>query len=301
MTDSIRGSIWGLIVGDALGVPVEFCDREERREDPVTDMREYGSHRQPRGTWSDDSSMMLATLDSIADCGEINCDDIMERFASWLFDGEYTPYGETFDYGGATYTAISRYRNGAAPSDCGGRGECDNGNGSLMRILPAVLFWMTKGDASDTDPVQKVSALTHAHPVSKAGCSLYSQYIEAIAHGKDLNTVVWQEHEGINAYHRLRELRSFAALPEEEIKSGGYVVSTLEAAIWCFLNTGSYAECVLKAVNLGHDTDTTAAVAGSIAGAYYGTDGIPADWLGCIAEKDRIADMISRFEEVLNN
>ena len=180
MTDYIKGSIWGLIVGDALGVPVEFKEREALRKHPVTDMMEYGTHYQPKGTWSDDSSMMLCTLDSLGDKGEIDYDDIMARFASWLFEGEYTPYGETFDYGGATCRAIERYRNGVAPLECGGCSERDNGNGSLMRILPVALYQFEKYQhfvhcdrPAIIQPICRVSALTHAHPISLLGCGLY--------------------------------------------------------------------------------------------------------------------------------
>lgn len=304
--DCISGSIWGLIVGDALGVPAEFKSREHLREKPVTDMTGYGTHHQPKGTWSDDSSMMLCTLDSLGK-GEIDYDDIMSKFVKWLFDGEYTPYGEVFDCGVTTYAAISRYKNGAAPTECGGRGERDNGNGSLMRILPAALYQLEHGDTDNADIVCKASALTHAHPVSMAGCCLYTQMLAAVIRFKCGETeygsmidalsaaVVRNDRDGTERYSRLIDMRAFAALPEDGIKSGGYVVSTLEAAFWCFLNTDSYADCVLKAVNLGGDTDTTAAVAGSVAGAYYGMDGIPAEWLECIARREWIAELIDRF------
>lgn len=315
MTDRrkyIAGSVRGLIVGDALGVPVEFRDREYLRENPVTDMMEYGTHHQPKGTWSDDSSMMLCTLDSISK-GEIDCDDIMSKFAKWKYDGEYTPYGEVFDCGITTSEALAKYRNGAAPMECGGRGERDNGNGSLMRILPAALYQIEHGDPDNADIVRKVSALTHAHPVSMAGCELYTEILGAIIrfrYGESksgsildaMSAAFARNHcEGIGHYYRLEDMRAFAALPEDKIKSGGYVVSTLEAALWCFLNTDNYADCVLKAVNLGGDTDTTAAVAGSIAGAYYGVEGIPAEWIECIARKEWIAELIDRFEVVINS
>lgn len=140
-----------------------------------------------------------------------------------------------------------------------------------------------------------------------AGCCLYTQMLAAVIRFKCGETeygsiidalsasVVRNDCDGTERYSRLNDMRAFAALPEDEIKSGGYVVSTLEAAFWCFLNTDSYADCVLKAINLGGDTDTTAAVAGSIAGAYYGMDGIPAEWLECIARREWIAELIDRF------
>ena len=333
MTDYINGSIWGLVVGDALGVPVEFKEREILRKHPVTDMMEYGSHYQPKGTWSDDSSMMLCTLDSLGDKGGIDYDDIMARFASWLYEGEYTPYGETFDYGGATCRAIERYRHGVAPLKCGGRAERDNGNGSLMRILPVVLYQFEKyrhfihcNRPAIIQPICRVSALTHAHPISLLGCGLYAQLLGALINDKHYNTssepsdslidltamamednlcryIEWncelKSCADVSQYDRLKDMRTFAALPEDEIRSGGYVVNTLEAAMWCFLNTDNYADCVLKAVNLGRDTDTTAAVAGSIAGAYYGMEAIPTEWLSCIARKEWIADLIEKFERSL--
>lgn len=322
MTDYIKGSIWGLVVGDALGVPVEFKEREVIRKHPVTDMMEYGTHYQPKGTWSDDSSMMLCTLDSLGDKGEIDYDDIMAKFASWLYEGEYTPYGEAFDYGGATCRAIERYRNGVAPLECGGCAERDNGNGSLMRILPVVLhLYENHGHFKKcskirvADTIHQASSLTHGHSTSTIGCGLYGFMLGTVINFKNgeedgeslLDALecrhAWKVYEyceeTIAKYSRLKDMRAFAALPEDEIKSGGYVVNTLEAAMWCFLNTDNFADCVLKAVNLGNDTDTTAAVAGSIAGAYYGMEGIPTEWLNCLAKKEWIAELIEKFEKSL--
>lgn len=331
--DYIAGSIWGLIVGDALGVPVEFKSREYLKENPVTDMMAYGTHNQPKGIWSDDSSMMLCTLDSLCK-GEIDYDDIMLKFSKWMFKGDYTAHGEVFDCGSTTYEAICRYMNSTPPLECGSRGEYDNGNGSLMRILPVVLYQFEKyqhfiycNRPAIIQPICRASALTHAHSISLVGCSLYAQLLGALINYKHYNTsakpcnnlldlasvamednlsccIGWNSEfescNDISEYNRLKDIRAFASLPENEIKSGGYVVSTLEAATWCFLNTDNFTDCVLKAVNLGSDTDTTAAVAGSIAGAYYGLDGIPSEWLDCIARKEWIAEMIDKFESVIN-
>lgn len=328
--DYIAGSIWGLIVGDALGVPVEFNSREYLKENPVTDMMAYGTHNQPKGTWSDDSSMMLCTLDSLCK-GEIDYDDIMLKFSKCMFKGDYTAHGEVFDCGSTTYEAICRYMNSTPPLECGSRGEYDNGNGSLMRILPVVLYqfekykhFMHNMRHAIFQPISAVSGLTHAHSTSVLGCEIYAQYLGTVIryklgenHGDiydEFNQVyssAWNDYayngygnvfeddnyrEAIEKYSRLKDTRAFAALPEGEIHSGCYVVTTLEAALWCFLNTDSYKDCVLKAVNLGRDTDTVAAVAGSIAGAYYGVDSIPSEWLDCLARKEWIAGIIDKFE-----
>ena len=138
--DVIKSGIFGVIVGDALGVPVEFTSRSERKADPVVNMREYGTHSQPKGTWSDDSSMALASLDSIIQNGEINYDDMMDRFRDWKINGNYTPHGKVFDVGITCSRAISQYGSGVNATECGCSGERDNGNGSLMRIMPVSLY-----------------------------------------------------------------------------------------------------------------------------------------------------------------
>ena len=141
MPNKTLSAIMGLCVGDALGVPVEFSSREQLKRNPVVDMRAYGTYNQPAGTWSDDTSMTLCTLDSLSN--GLDYKDIMEKFLSWYKDGEYTPHGEAFDIGMATSKALNKYASGEKPLESGGRGERDNGNGSLMRILP-VLFLFTK-------------------------------------------------------------------------------------------------------------------------------------------------------------
>ncbi len=323
----MEGSIWGLIVGDALGVPVEFRDRDSLKQKPVTDMREYGTHYQPQGTWSDDTSMMLGTMDSL--CGGLDYADIMKRFSDWIFYDMYTPHGVVFDAGMAVSSALGRYEEGTALKDCGGRGAWDNGNGSLMRILPVALYqyvryngFLFNNRPALLNPIHAASALTHANPVSMIGCGLYSHLIadllraagEAEEGPANWPKASWNDYdyngygniyededykEALNRYERLRDIEKFRALPEEEIRSGGYVVDTLEAAVWCLLNTGSFEECVLKAVNLGADTDTVGAVAGSLAGAKYGLDSIPKEWLECLARKEWIGELTGRFLEKL--
>ncbi len=324
----VKSGFWGVVVGDALGVPVEFTGRAERKADPVTNMREYGTHSQPKGTWSDDSSMMLATADSIIKRGRIDYADIMENFQGWRLNGEYTPFGNVFDIGISCAKAISMYRPRVDPMKCGGLGERDNGNGSLMRIMPVSLLFAVKEDYWEPDTfletvkaVQNTSALTHAHPRSMIACVLYTSICHELIflNGRTVSEAVQdaitktlrfydenpERFTGMNrdfpaevrrgTYDRLRDINDFAGNPEDSIKSSGYVVHTLEAAVWCLLNTGSYKECTLKAVNLGDDTDTVGAVAGGLAGLLYGYDGIPAEWLNVIADKERIEDYCKRF------
>lgn len=317
----VKSGIFGTAVGDAIGVPVEFSSRSERQNDPVTDMREYGTHNQPKGTWSDDSSMMFATMDSMIQKKGFSYEDIIMKFQDWRFNGAYTPHGNVFDVGITCSRAISRYRPGVNPLDCGEKSERDNGNGSLMRIMPAALYFAIQQnyweeavleDAVET--IQNISRLTHAHPRSQIACVLYTSICHELIYRGDRDledalgkavseTLHFYETEGVNkcwfdtefhkemqsnVYQRLRNISLFKMLRVDEIYSSGYVVHTLEAAVWCLLNTKSYAECVLRAVNLGEDTDTTGAVAGGLAGLCYGYESIPTEWVSEIVSKEWI-------------
>ncbi len=312
------GNIWqngmyGLIVGDALGVPVEFTSRQERKVDPVTGMREYGTHEQPKGTWSDDSSMAIATMDSIKTLGEIDYKDIMERFSEWCLYGDYTPFGEVFDMGISTSRAIMNYGKGVKPTECGGLTEWDNGNGSLMRILPVCLYLYERQKRISTSENESIyaihcaSALTHAHLRSQLACGMYYFMVKAILESDDVlirrlqlgMDNAWnyyrqdrQNYAEMEKYVRLTDVQEFRNTPETEIKSSGYVVDTLEAAVWSLINSQSYSEAVLKAVNLGSDTDTIAAVTGGLAGLYYGMEAIPEEWVASIQRKKWIDGII---------
>ena len=306
--NKILDAVMGLCVADALGVPVEFITREEIMRNPVTEMRGYGTYNMPPGTWSDDTSMTLCLLDSLSE--GLDYHDIMSKFQKWMTRAEYTPHGEVFDVGVSTRQAICRFIEGTEPLRCGGEGEHDNGNGSLMRILP-LLFYIQYEYGMDFyekdkvfDIIHDVSSLTHAHKRSKIACGLYLCVANQIVAGMERNQAVSAgirraaEHyicrqgyeEELFSYRRILE-SGFEKTPEIEIRSSGYVVHTLEAALWCFLNTDSYRDCVLKAVNLGEDTDTVAAVAGGIAGLYYGYDNIPEEWLRQIAKREYIEEL----------
>ena len=292
----VYDGIMGLVVGDALGVPFEFKERDTFK---CTDMIGYGTHCQPVGTWSDDSSMTIATMKSLARKGEIDLADIMKNFYKWLFHGLFTPYGNVFDVGCTTSRAIKKYlyTPGIDPKKCGGDGEMDNGNGSLMRILPLAFIDCTIED------VFNVSALTHAHYISQIACGIYFNIAKYLIKGEAKNEAVeaaMEKYMCADALDKFDRLDFIEELSRDEIRSTGYVVDTLEAALWCFLTTESYKDCVLTAVNLGDDTDTVAAVAGGLAGIYYGIGGetgIPEEWVETIAKKEWIKDLCESFEK----
>jgi len=275
----VYDGIMGLVVGDALGVPVEFLNRDTFK---ITDMTGYGTYKQPPGTWSDDSSMTIATVESIGRLGKIDVNDIMKNFCKWCDKGEFTPYGTVFDIGRTTRKSIQRYMGGIEPLECGGKSIYDNGNGSLMRILPIAFIPHTDED------IDNLSKITHAHEISLTACRLYIKAAEQIKEGKNIRAILSENEMYTNEFSNIPNLYKYN---REDIKSSGYVVDTLEAAFWCLLNTDSYCDCVLTAVNLGEDTDTIAAVAGGLAGIIYGCGGkkgIPEKWIEQIARKDWI-------------
>lgn len=310
--------IMGLVVGDACGVPVEFKSRLSLEKDPVTEMRKFGSHNQPKGRWSDDSSMALANLKSLHEGYDLK--DIAEQFVRWNREALFTPFGEVFDMGATCANAILRYQDSKNPYTCGENLEQDNGNGSLMRILPMCLYAYEQEqnkaitEEKAVEMVHEVSALTHAHLRSKMACGLYYFCVKAILnHAEELSLEECLQKgfdEGFSFYQmnpmnltevvrfgRLTDMAEFKAVSEESIKASGYVLDALEAAIWSLLNTDFYETCILKAVNLGDDTDTVAAIAGGMAGLYYGYDDIPEDWKNCIIKKDWIEELCDFSQE----
>jgi ADP-ribosylglycohydrolase len=311
MKDKIYGGILGLCVADALGVPVEFESRESLAKNPVAGMRGYGTYNQPPGTWSDDTSLTLCLLDSLT--SGLDYTDIMRKFVSWLNKGEYTPHGKVFDIGIATSEALRRFGAGTEPLMCGGASEYDNGNGSLMRILPLIFYLRSMSRYAAEDEffgcIHDVSSLTHAHRRSRIACGIYLSAAEELLNGKrNPETGIAKaekyysdkaEYAGeLNHFQRIFG-KGFKDLPVRAIKSSGYVVDTLEAALWCLLNTDDYEGCVLKAVNLGGDTDTVGAVAGGLAGTLYGVQSIPEKWLNQIAGLEYIKKLCGDFCQTL--
>ena len=321
--DYIKAVMIGHAVGDALGLPVEFFEREKIDENPVVDMRGYGAFNMPAGSWSDNTSMSLAAFDSLAK-DELDYFDIMVNFARWLANGEYTPTGEAFDVGRtclksircfiyATYSEDNGFimPPGYSDTSWGQRGEYANGNGSLMRIHPFVLYAFAKEAPfiEWVEIIKKASCLTHAHRRSQIGCIIYSfvlmallneQSKEAVERGFARAYSALSDHPELVYYKRIFK-DDFASLDRNEINSSGYVVDTLEAALWCLLTTDNYSDCVLKAVNLGRDADTVAAVAGGLAGALYGYEAIPLEWRETLIKRDYIEDMCERAVENWGN
>ena len=302
----LQGSVFGAAIGDAVGVPFEFRSREEMMRCPATGMTGNGTYHMPIGTWSDDTTMTLCTLDRLDE--SMDYDGIMRAFLSWVEKGEYTPHGSCFDIGGTTRRALENFARGAEPLRSGLDDNYSNGNGSLMRIIPAALYADAHGLSlpEAVKLAETLSSLTHAHAISRTGCGIFTCIALSLLKNADKSSVqegirnaaaVYTTESGSKGIEKYRRLLSdgFAALPQEKIRSSGYVVDTLECAVWCLLQSDSYSDCILKAVNFGNDTDTAACVAGALAGLLYGYEGIPEKWRGALVKTDLINDIIDGF------
>ncbi|TPN88935.1 ADP-ribosylglycohydrolase family protein [Aquimarina algicola] len=309
--DNIKAGIFGVAVGDAVGVPYEFLDRKIMDKKPARDMTGFGSHNQPVGTWSDDSSLTFCLMDSL--CNGYDLNDIGKKQMQWFYESLWTPHGEVFDIGITTRNAIDNFKRGMPPQFCGGEGEYANGNGSLMRILPIVFFLEKENDIEKRyEIIQEVSSLTHRHFRSVFSCFIYVEYALLLLSGKDKKEGYSElKSKIINFISKKnfdqKEVHFFSRVLEEDIskqnrsdiKGSGYVLHSLEASFWCLLNSNSYQEAVLKAVNLGEDTDTTGAITGGLAGIYYGYHNIPESWSLQLARYDDIIALIHKFNTSL--
>ena len=304
LRDRIIGGMIGALVGEALGVPVEFSSRPDRDADAVTGMRGFGTWKQPAGTWSDDGALLLCTAESLV--GEDPDLELAGRlYVRWLREGHWAVGGKVFDVGGATRAALDRIASGTPAASAGGAGETDNGNGSLMRILPVALRF---ADASPDELVSyamRWSAITHRHVRSQLACAYYCLVVQQCMHGAAPAVALKTGAENfVPLLTRFPAERptfarmlngNFAKTGRADIRSGGYVIETLEAAIWCLLQGGTFADIVLRGVNLGGDTDTTACVAGGLAGVWLGIGVIPERWTEALAKNPPLGDLIERF------
>jgi len=306
-----KSALFGVAVGDALGVPVEFKNREYMNLHPVTGMTGFGTHNQPPGTWSDDSSLTFCLAEALTQGYDLNA--IGQNFVNWYFNNYWTADKEVFDVGAATGEAIVRISRGTQPELSGDTAASSNGNGSLMRILPLMFRMLPMPMTERFEITRQVSSITHGHIRSIIACFYYLEFARQILEGRqkfdiyrDLQKTVSGHLSAllidpveVVVFDRLLKYDIFR-LPESGIRSSGYVIDTLEAAVWCLLTTGTFSEAVLRAVNLGHDTDTTAAVTGGLAGLLYGFDSIPDSWVKQVARSDDIEELAEKLAASLS-
>jgi ADP-ribosyl-[dinitrogen reductase] hydrolase len=290
--DRALGSLVGLAVGDAIGTTVEFQPRGTF--DPVTDMVGGGPFDLRPGQWTDDTSMALCLADSLIASGGLDERDLLERFCRWFRHGENSVTGECFDIGNVTATALSHFEQTgdvyAGPTD-----RMTAGNGSLMRLSPvAVRYWNDFNRLKDA--ARRQSYTTHGAQEAVGACEAFSAILSASIQGKPLTDVLSASfgHPLSDGLQAIIE-GSWKGKRRDDVRSSGYVLHSLEAAIWCVGSSGSFSEAVLKAVNLGDDADTTGAITGQLAGAVYGLSGIPELWRKRLAWNDRIEGLADRL------
>ena len=303
----LKNAVLGLAVGDAFGMPYEtgkrgaydvYADARDEQGNYVLKGYRVGmpayfyKEDMPAGIWTDDTAMTLCELESIARLGTVDPVDIMENFCKWHFDGAFSAQGVAIGQGRQTIAALTRYREGTEAIHCGGALERDNGDGSLMRMLPFV-FTEALMIRSGTD-IRALSSLTHAHDWSVMACEIYVRFARLAAMGADRDMLI-QSLKGYPApFDRLADI---ATMPEENVQSSGFVVAALEASLWCFFQTETFEDCVMKAINLGGDADTIAAIAGSLAGLCRE---VPQRWIRQLARWEDIARLCDDCIHVLD-
>jgi ADP-ribosyl-[dinitrogen reductase] hydrolase len=283
------------------------------RMSPRTKPQPYGSHRQPPGTWSDDSSLLLCSADSLVR-HEFDTEDMGKRFLAWYREELWTPHGKVFDVGIATSRALARIATGMRAEVAGGDDQFSNGNGSLMRIIPVSLRFVANPTKEMLEQVHRASAITHRHPRSQMACGFFTLIVCELLNGHNPSEALAKASGVLRSFYEpdpwwAVELDHFQLLlagnlaqrSESEIDSGGYVLHTLPASLWCLLTTTSFEECVLKAVNLGGDTDTTGCVAGGLAGVYYGLEAIPQNWIHALASRKEVEVLFNRFADKMSS
>lgn len=292
-----------MAVGDALGAAVEFSP--PGTFEPVTGYRGGGPHGLQPGEWTDDTSMALALAESIANGW--NPDDQMRRYCAWFRRGEYSVNGRCFDIGGTVAGALERFEAGLPALECGDVGERSQGNGSIMRLAPVPIYCadgFPDNLAELSRRAEESGRVTHATEACLAACRYLALLLCGLIHGVPKEEVLAPD------WDLLRRLREMAPLPPPiaeiaagsfrrrqppEIRGTGYVVESLEAALWAFAGAADFRQAVLRAVNLGDDADTTGAVCGQLAGACWGESGIPSEWRRGLARVDLIERALARL------
>lgn len=290
--DRVMGSLLGLAVGDALGTSIEFSPRDSYEH--LTDIVGGGPFQLNAGEWTDDTGMALCLADSLLHTKTLDCRDLLERFVGWMRQGDHSPKGYCFDIGSTTRKAILAWEQQGTVHNC--VSDRDSGNGGIMRLAPCVIAaWKNSAQASEW--AAQSSAVTHgsdlclhsAEFLAKYLCNLYQGVTATPWHSE------WREE--------IKNIANcdYTLVSRSDISSSGYVIHTLEAAVWAVQNSDCFRDAVLLAVNLGDDSDTVGAVTGQIAGARWGMSDIPQKWINCLYERDSIVKKAEELYELGKN
>lgn len=295
--ERFRGCLLGLAVGDAIGTTVEFSRRGTF--EPLTDMVGGGPFRLKPGQWTDDTSMALCLATSLVECNGFNAKDQMERYVRWADTGYLSSTGTCFDIGLTISTALRAFKNTGDPYS-GSTNPRSAGNGCIMRLAPVPMFYYPDIETAEHYAAES-SRTTHGCTQCLDACRLFSRILVNALSGKSKKETAlcasdtFSGDEAITAIAR----GDYMDKAMEDIHGTGYVVQSLEAALWCFMKTDTFNDAVLLAANLGDDADTTAAICGQVAGAFYGKAGIPEKYLAklyCFNEICELADKLKNKE-----
>lgn len=298
----IRGGLYGLLIGDALGVPYEFSSPAEIPEPHFIDMSAPSGFVRahpsvPAGTWSDDGAQALVLLDSLVTCSSLDLKHFTDGLMAWYRKGFMTPDGHVFDVGNQTRQALENYARNGNPLTCSPSDDWNNGNGALMRTLPCA--FLPASTATDVVARARQQSLpTHAHLRSQLACALYAlmawQMVEGISPVDALDYAQETLEKAVHPTERA-ELSILLDGRMEPSQGSGYVVDSLWSAIRCVLATSDYTNCVRNAISLGNDTDTTACIAGGLAGILYGEQGIPVRWREALNGRVIVESVLGRL------
>ena len=308
-------ALLGVALGDALGVPYEFKSHEEMIENPAKEMVGYGTYNLPEGTWSDDSSLTFCLAESLLEGYDLA--DQAKNFIAWRDENYWTPRGHVFDIGMTTTRAISRLKTILEDGELEQLklqkylgDEYDNGNGSLMRIMPLLFYIKGKPIKEQFEIIWEVAALTHRHIRGAMCCLIYLRLAEHLLNGMEKNGAYLKVREEIQSFWEVidfskREQEHFNRMIQkniletayDDLNGNGYVIKSLEASLWCFLNESSFERAVFAGINMGEDTDTTAAIIGGLGGIYFGLENISKEWINSLARVEDIIDLGNRLHE----
>jgi ADP-ribosyl-[dinitrogen reductase] hydrolase len=295
--DRFRGCLLGLAAGDAVGTTVEFMPPGSFA--PVTDMVGRGPFRLEAGQWTDDTSMALCLAESLLECKGFDPHDQMRRYCDWHENGRWSSTGACFDIGNTTLEALNRYRRTGEPF-AGPRQRHTAGNGCIMRLAPVPMFAHGQPLADALHRCAESSRTTHGAAECLDACRLLGAVLHAALSGHDRESLLVHDHDRLGLTEPALLPIAQAAYrdsPAHQIRGSGYVVRSLEAALWAFATTDSFQAAILRATNLGDDADTTAAICGQVAGAFYGAPGIPPHWLERLALREAITDLADRLHD----
>lgn len=297
--DRFRGCLLGLAVGDAVGTTLEF--KPKGSFTPISDMTGGGPFRLKAGQWTDDTSMALCLATSLLERQGFDADDQMQRYCRWQDDGYLSSNGRCFDIGNTVSSALRHYKANGNPY-AGATDAWSAGNGSLMRLAPVALFYYPEVEQAVAFAGES-SRTTHGAEECIDACRLYSRQLLRALAGEGKEFLLFADSASPITAGKIADISTgnYRTKTEQDIRGTGYVVDCMEAALWCFWTTDNFKDAILKAANLGDDADTTAAVCGQLAGAYYGSTGIPDDWKEQLAKRELIQELADQLYQQSQN